>query len=369
MVAIKTIEGRAYFDGSSSQHSAELRYTRGASSVTLVCAENQEGQGHSPLSITLSDITIPSRLANTQRRLVLPEGTVFVSSDNDQIDALLEAKMGGKAQWLHRLERSAPAAFAALLVTVGLLSAAVLFGLPIAAERIARAIPVDTQNSVSVGTLELLDRLYLRESELQEAEQDRVKALARRALADAGLTDPNVQLRTGIGPNALALPNGTIVLTDELTRLVDSDEELLAVIYHELGHLEHRHILRRVLQNSALVVGLVLLSGDVNTVDSLVALPTAVLDARYSREFELEADGFALAKLVEKGLDVESFAEVMRKLDAVGKRYPAETRETRETGDADGNGRSARTRRLSLFKYFASHPQTADRISLVDEYR
>lgn len=48
-----------------------------------------------------------------------------------------------------------------------------------------------------------------------------------------------------IGANAFALPDGTLVVTDELVELAgDNDDEVLAVLAHELGHIHERHGLR-----------------------------------------------------------------------------------------------------------------------------
>ena len=40
-----------------------------------------------------------------------------------------------------------------------------------------------------------------------------------------------------MGLNAAAIPNNTIIVTDELVKLSGADEEVLAVLAHEQGHL------------------------------------------------------------------------------------------------------------------------------------
>src|SRR5437764_1298137 len=56
-----------------------------------------------------------------------------------------------------------------------------------------------------------------------------------------------------LGANALALPDGTIVVTDWMVRLVQTrdnrlddagKDQLAAVLAHEVGHIEHRHTAR-----------------------------------------------------------------------------------------------------------------------------
>ena len=40
-----------------------------------------------------------------------------------------------------------------------------------------------------------------------------------------------------IDANAFALPSGIIVMTDELVELAKSDDELISVLAHEIGHV------------------------------------------------------------------------------------------------------------------------------------
>ncbi len=48
-----------------------------------------------------------------------------------------------------------------------------------------------------------------------------------------------------VGANAFALPSGIVVMTDELVELAKTDDELVAVLAHEIGHVRGRHALRQ----------------------------------------------------------------------------------------------------------------------------
>ncbi len=54
-----------------------------------------------------------------------------------------------------------------------------------------------------------------------------------------------------IGANAFALPGGIVIVTDQLMQLAEHDDEILAVLAHEIGHVKHRHVLRGLPQDSA----------------------------------------------------------------------------------------------------------------------
>ena len=76
----------------------------------------------------------------------------------------------------------------------------------------------------------------------------------------------------------MALPVGSVVFMDELIELAENDEELIAIAYHEFGHVEHRHLIRRSLQGSAVVIGLFLLSGDLGGADFLTGITATMAD-------------------------------------------------------------------------------------------
>ena len=379
-----SIEGIFYTGESSQGIQAVLDFDARSGRVTLTevmtdSAEESAALVKQPRKKTLfapplTDLTIPPRLANTRRRLALGNGAAFVTQDNDSIDALAEralalsrlsvgdATRGFSGNWLHRLESNRGAVAACFVAIIVIASVTIIYGIPIAAKRIAYAVPQPVQNSMSEGTLELLDSLYLSPSELPSEEQARVLALASAAIEGVGITSYAVELRTGIGPNAMALPDGTIVITDDIVELSANDDELLAILYHEIGHLQNRHLLRRVLQSSFVSLGLIVMSGNVETVDTLIALPTFYLDMSYTRDFEIEADRYALQSLKDRGLSVDNFSAIMNKLEESLSRIGVDE-------DADEPISRTARRQRELLKYFASHPLTSERLALVEEYR
>jgi beta-barrel assembly-enhancing protease len=81
--------------------------------------------------------------------------------------------------------------------------------------------------------------------------------------------------------NAFALPGGHVYLGAGLLALMDSEDELAAVLGHEIEHIDHYHCAARLQTEQALrKVPLA----------ELVALPIAIFQAGYSKDQELEAD-------------------------------------------------------------------------------
>jgi predicted Zn-dependent protease len=112
------------------------------------------------------------------------------------------------------------------------------------------------------------------------------------------------------------LPSGIVVVTDGLVELARSDDELVAVLAHEIGHLQQHHDLRRSLQASAPGLLIIVLTGDISAVNSWAAvLPALLVESRYSREFEREADDFALDYLERRGIATESFSNILMRME------------------------------------------------------
>ena len=120
-------------------------------------------------------------------------------------------------------------------------------------------------------------------------------------------------------------------------RLAGSEDEVIAVLAHELGHTAERHGLRMVLQGSAVGMFLTFYVGDVSSL--LAAAPTALLQARYSRDMEREADDYGAAMLRENGLSPALLASMLERLE-------------KAHGNKGGD----------VPEYLSSHPETDARI-------
>lgn len=262
----------------------------------------------------LKDVRVSSRVGNSARLLYFPDGSQCETTDNEGVDRLL-AQLA-PARWFsaHRLERSVAYALVALALTGFIAWGIVAYGIPALAKEVALRLPPSTERYLGNDALHTLDKLLLGPSALPPERQAALRALL--AGIRPGL---RLELRAGgkLGANALALPAGTIVLTDELANLAADDDELLGVLAHEAGHVQHRHLMRLVLQNSAAAVFIALAVGDLSSLTSLAAaLPTLLLQLKYSREFEVEADDFALALLAARGIPGAKFAALLERIEA-----------------------------------------------------
>jgi predicted Zn-dependent protease len=113
--------------------------------------------------------------------------------------------------------------------------------------------------------------------------------------------------------NAFALPGGPVFITEGLLRLLKTEGELAAVLGHEIGHVIARHSSERLAKEQltrgllgALVVG----SGDYTTAQ-IGQMVGGMINMRYGRDDELEADELGLRIAAEAGYDPRAMVRVM----------------------------------------------------------
>jgi Zn-dependent protease with chaperone function len=119
--------------------------------------------------------------------------------------------------------------------------------------------------------------------------------------------------------NAFALPGGTIVLLDGLVQAMD-DEEVLAILGHELGHVVHRDAMHGLARQMGLLAVAGVVWGQMSSFAASVA--AGVQGLHFSRDVETDADTFAVTFLRRAGIPVRSlanaFAVMQRQEEATG---------------------------------------------------
>ena len=278
------------------------------------------GEGISKMFL-LDDVSFSPRLGNIPRVITLSDNATCHVADNDLIDEFLKMhKRGAASSIIHLLESRIIYVLAAVLFTGFFSWGMVVYGVPYFSKQIAFNLPIEVDRSLGQGTLEALDKVIFSDSVMTTEMQYRLASRFDEMKASIeGAQDYQLLFRHGdkIGANAFALPSGIIVVTDELVALSDHDDEVMAVLAHEIGHLAYRHSVRMVLQNSAIAVLISTITGDPFSTSSLVvALPTILANANYSREFEREADDYAYQYLTANEMPLDSFAIILEKITA-----------------------------------------------------
>jgi len=299
-----------------------------------------------PRAVALDDVRVDAPVAGVPRRLTLPGGAVVETDTTIAVQSAWPTR-GAVERFAFGLESSVQAATAAVFVIALLVWLVVWVALPAAADPVARAMDPRIEQVLGAQAQAALDKGWLRASLLPAERQEEIRAKFTAFAGESAAA--KLAFRRMGGPNALALPGGTIVLTDEMVSFTRNDDELMAVLAHELGHVQSRHALRLVLQQSGLAVLATVIAGDAAGMTILaIALPSALVNARYSRDFEVEADDYAIALLAKNGRPPQAFADVLRRF----------ANDERTTGPRD-----------PLWRYLSSHPALEERIQRAEAAR
>lgn len=317
-----------YFDGRSARaHGVVLHIEQGA-----LHWRASDTQGSQPLERLRWDPAV----GQTHALIHLPDGGMFRVQDRSIGLLWSRAAGAGLERWAVWMEGRTRVVLGALVLSVGLVFAGLRWGVPVAAQQVVAIMPPSMDRTVGQQGLVVLDRVFSPSRvtpERQQALRTQLQAWCQRIVCPAH----QLAFRQGgrVGANALALPGGTMVVTDELIQLAQHDEEILAVLAHELGHVQERHGMRMALQSLGAGAILVVLTGDLSSVSDLASgLPALLMQSGYSRTMEREADAHAWRMLQANCVAPQRFADLLQRLDS----KPSET------------------------GLFDSHPGTAERI-------
>lgn len=136
--------------------------------------------------------------------------------------------------------------------------------------------------------------------------------------------DFRVTISPSPDPNALALPGGVIVITRGLLESLESENALVFVLGHELGHFRNRDHLRGMGRGlSALLLSAALLGQDSRIVRTISGV-TLTTDMAFSRKAEQQADEWGLKTLMAHYDHTGGVREVFRILDTSEKTFTPE---------------------------------------------
>lgn len=339
----------SYFDGTSARaHPVQLQLVNGVLQV------NGEGIH---LQVPQRAVQWPERTRHGRRVAHFENGGLVQSADSAAWDAWCVAS-GLNESLVVKMQQSWRWVAGSVLTLLALVVAVQAWGLPVLARAVVAATPLTVDAAIGEATLQAVDQHLMQPSQLPMAEQNRLRNTFAHNLAalPPGSLPPwtLVFRKSRIGPNALALPGGTLMLTDELVELVAHDDQVItAVLTHELGHVQHRHGLRMLVQASVLGGLGALVLGDFSTL--LAAVPVFLGQAHYSREAEREADAHAVMLLKAAAISPAVMVTLFEKLEQSRHEKLKEKR-------LDTSTQHEKNTDAWLGAAFSSHPADADRI-------
>lgn len=190
------------------------------------------------------------------------------------------------------------------IATVALASVigAYVYGVPLLASRIVPLIPPEWEQRMGDIVVAQLEEVISEDGRgllVCDPDPDSIANRAIARFADTAMAEANSPFKATITvvksdiPNAFALPGGKSFYFSALLDKTESPDEFAGVMAHELGHIAHRHGMEQLLSTAGtgMLVGFIL--GDMTGMSVAGAVGTVLLDSRFSREAERQADRFA----------------------------------------------------------------------------
>lgn len=324
-------------------------------------------------NIHFNKIKISSRIGNTPRYINLPDGSQFETTDNDAVDTMEKKFSKNSTHGLaHKLESAKTFVLFTVATVVLFAWLFVQYGIPFFSKEIAELLPEEASQYMGQGVLDVMDKSWFEKSQLSEKKQNELRELFNNLLKNIEDSEHyKLEFRLGgkIQANAFALPNGTIVFTDELINLAENNLEVASIMLHEIGHLKHHHSLRSTIQQFSLAMFVMVVTGDVSTSSSIVtAIPIMLVESGFSQNMETEADTFSLNYMHNNKINPNYFAVIMEKLEAS---YLPEYSECKENAKSlekklkcikDAVLLNKNKNSDDMMSYFSTHPTSKNRI-------
>lgn len=238
-------------------------------------------------------------------------------------------------------ERQGMLSSKSIYLIVAVTFSVILFGallyvyvLPWAAEKAIVLVPVETEIALGESITENLTgeamtndsvNFYL-EQFVKQLELDKTYPIKVKVLLSEEI-------------NAFAVPGGNIFIYSGLLEKLESPEELVALIGHEVTHVTERHSLKSIMRTLASSLLFTILLGDASGIASQA---DQFKQMDYSRELETEADKNGLDLMVKNKVQPDGMIRLLQILKKENEETP------------------------QLMKYLSTHPETEERIKSVE---
>ena len=151
-----------------------------------------------------------------------------------------------------------------------------------------------------------------------KAARARVQQMGQKIAAASGAEgiDWEFELFEEPTPNAFALPGGKIGVNSGMLQVAESDDQLAAVLAHEVGHVVARHPSEQMSQSAAIQTALGTAGLSEGAVGALVQMATGIGQLSFSRSAEAEADRIGLEYMARAGYNPEAAIGLWQNMQA-----------------------------------------------------
>ncbi len=326
---MKTISNAIYFDGESSNFKTVSVRIESTQLVLL------DGNFSGIIAINTKEINLSnSSFSKKEVKLYFgssPEKMLWIRFPDDaQTIIKWMNSIGLKTKMYGSYLTPAVLGIVASLIFIATLF---YFSIPFLSGIIADRIPIETEKKLGEN---FLGQMLTKDgTEIKSAELDSANLVFTNYI-DSKEIPISIYIVDSKIVNAFSLPGGNLVIYTGMIEKLNSPESYYALLGHEIGHSAKRHVMKGLIQNSVVAIGFSLMFGDASSV--LAGLGSQLTTLSYNRDYEREADLYAIEQLERNHFSAKGMVELF---DALKKE-----------GDLPGS-----------LEFLSTHPVTEERLA------
>ena len=192
------------------------------------------------------------------------------------------------------------------------LAAVFLVGIPLSAQPIPGIMPAPYRNQIADISWSQVDTFTNYCDDSDEAARI-LNDMAHRVMRASDVSNRDdiwITIVDADFPNAFALPDDSIIVTDDLIQLAGHPDELTGVLAHEIAHIERNHVMTNPVRQMGAGIFFDIVFGGAGAGQAIAVASVNLAGLRYSRGDEQEADTRGLDYLDAAGIDTGGLARM-----------------------------------------------------------
>lgn len=183
-------------------------------------------------------------------------------------------------------------------------------------------------------------------SRAQDLIQTLAQPLLKLPMVDA--IGPRIRIVKSPVPNAYAFPHGGVFVTSQLLLISETPDEILAVLAHEFAHVVQRHSMQLIVTQVGTSLLIQVLLSDLSTLADIINSGGQLLNLKFSRDHEREADTLGAEILRQANLPLSGLSLFFQRMQQY---------EKSKKGSSLNRGE---------LNFLSTHPPTQERINFSD---
>jgi beta-barrel assembly-enhancing protease len=200
-------------------------------------------------------------------------------------------------------------------LVVGIMAFSYFYAIPYAAEKIAENTSLKAETQLG----DLLSGSLSESLAIDTPSSERLMAFYKRLHHKSKYNIRLYIVKDDETVNAFAIPGGKIYVYTGLLKKINKPEQLVSLLYHEMGHIEHKHSLKHIYRSLSRSMILSAILSDINGLtNAVVENANMILQLKYSKELESDADKYSLENMYQEKIDIQGFIGLFQILEKEG---------------------------------------------------